>query len=72
MVCRSVIFKCIQLIQSGKLYMTMKHHKMYGEWINLSENPLIGKRALELNLFRQQLHILWRTREQKQSQWTRK
>ena len=24
--------------------MAMKHHKMYGEWINLSENPPIGKR----------------------------
>ena len=34
--------------------------------------PAYWEKGIELNLFRQQLHILWRTREQKQSQWTRK
>ncbi len=42
--------------------MAMKNHNMYGEWINLSESRLIGEKALERNSFRQQLHILWRTR----------
>lgn len=50
------IFKCIQLIRSGKHYMAMKNRKMYGGWINLLENRLIGEKELEQNLLRPQLH----------------
>ncbi len=32
------------------------------EWINLLEKPTYWEKALERNSFRQQLHILWRTR----------
>lgn len=46
--------------------------QMYGECINLSVSRLIGKKELGRNSFRQQLHILWRIREQKQSQWIQK
>ncbi len=56
---------------SGKRYMAIKNHKMYGVWTNLSVNQPIGERELEQNSFRQQLHILWVKWEQKQLQWIR-